>query len=442
MYSETTPEHQPATSATGPSAGSDPSQSPPPSPSKGLLKGASLVGIGMAVMNVAAYGFTLVAVHSLAPAQFGALTALLGLVLIGNVASLGLQATGARRIATHTGPGQAVLADSLLKAGRVGGTWLAVLALLATPVIILLLHIDSIVAVALLAPTLGLLTVLGGQLGVLQGGEHWRELAVVYAVIGVGRLGLGGLGLLIEPTLVGAMGGIALGAALPVMVAAFVLRGSTGAQPGEVRQIFHETLQGTHALAAFFVIANADVLLARALMDPDDSGRYAAGVIVAKACLFLPQFVSVVVFPSLASDPDDSRRLRNAVKIVAGISLIAVLGTLLLPKLVVAVVGGEQYAAIGPIAWLFAISGSAYAVLQLVVLAAIARQERFVAMVEWIGLGILTGSVLLLLAGGFAAGTAGINALVAMTATCAVGLSIALANGVHRPLRPAPANQL
>lgn len=410
----------------------------PTEPAHSLVKGAGLVGIGMAVMNVAAYGFTLVAVHALAPALFGALTALLGLVLIGNVASLGLQATGARRIATHTGPGQAVLADSLLKAGRVGGIWLTVLALLATPVIILLLHIDSIVAVALLAPALGLMTVLGAQLGVLQGGEHWRELAIVYAMVGVGRVGLGGLGLLIEPSLVGAMGGIAAGTALPVLAAAFVLRGSTGAQPGEVRQIFHETLRGTHALAAFFVIANADVLLARALMEPDDSGRYAAGVIVAKACLFLPQFVSVVVFPALAADPDDSRRLRNAVKVVAGIGLIAIAGTLLLPDLVVAVVGGEEYAAVGPIAWLFAISGTAYAVLHLVVLAAIARQERYVAMVQWIGLAILTGSVMVILAAGFAVGTAGINALVAMTATCAVGLSVALVNGIHRPPKVYP----
>lgn len=410
----------------------------PTEPAHSLVKGAGLVGIGMAVMNVAAYGFTLVAVHALAPALFGALTALLGLVLIGNVASLGLQATGARRIATHTGPGQAVLADSLLKAGRVGGIWLTVLALLATPVIILLLHIDSIVAVALLAPALGLMTVLGAQLGVLQGGEHWRELAIVYAMVGVGRVGLGGLGLLIEPSLVGAMGGIAAGTALPVLAAAFVLRGSTGAQPGEVRQIFHETLRGTHALAAFFVIANADVLLARALMEPDDSGRYAAGVIVAKSCLFLPQFVSVVVFPALAADPDDSRRLRNAVKVVAGIGLIAIAGTLLLPDLVVAVVGGEEYAAVGPIAWLFAISGTAYAVLHLVVLAAIARQERYVAMVQWIGLAILTGSVMVILAAGFAVGTAGINALVAMTATCAVGLSVALVNGIHRPPKVYP----
>lgn len=421
MPSETTPDHLHAPAE--------------PEPTHSLVKGAGLVGIGMAVMNVAAYGFTLVAVHALAPALFGALTALLGLVLIGNVASLGLQATGARRIATHTGPGQAVLADSLLKAGRVGGIWLTVLALLATPVIILLLHIDSIVAVALLAPALGLMTVLGAQLGVLQGGEHWRELAIVYAMVGVGRVGLGGLGLLIEPSLVGAMGGIAAGTALPVLAAAFVLRGSTGAQPGEVRQIFHETLRGTHALAAFFVIANADVLLARALMDPDDSGRYAAGVIVAKACLFLPQFVSVVVFPALAADPDDSRRLRNAVKVVAGIGLIAIAGTLLLPDLVVAVVGGEEYAAVGPIAWLFAISGTAYAVLHLVVLAAIARQERYVAMVQWIGLAILTGSVMVILAAGFAVGTAGINALVAMTATCAVGLSVALVNGIHRPVK-------
>jgi O-antigen/teichoic acid export membrane protein len=402
---------------------------------RGLLRGAGLVGVGMAVMNVAAYGFTLVAVHSLAPAEFGALTALFGLVLIGNVASLGLQATGARRIATHTGPGQAILADSLLKAGRVGAIGLTVLALLATPIIILLLHIDSITAVIMLAPILGLLTVLGAQLGVLQGGEHWRELAGVYAVVGVGRIGLGGLALVVEPSPTGAMAGVALGTVLPVLLAGFLLRGSSGAQPFEVRQVLHETLNGTHALAAFFVIANTDVLLARAFMDPDDSGIYASGVIVAKACLFLPQFVIVVVYPALASEPD-GRRLRGAIKVVAGIGLVAVLGSLFLPDLVVAVVGGDEYAAIGPIAWLFAVAGSAYAVLQLVVYAAIARQERLVALVQWLGLGVFVLSASIILGGGFAIGTAGINALVAMAAICAIVLSVLLANGVHRP--PAP----
>src|SRR5215475_12627018 len=151
MSSDTTPEQEPR------------------APRLAFLRSATVVAVGMAIMNVAAYGFTLICTHRLIPEQFGAITALLGLLLIGNVASLGLQATGARRLATHTGGDTTVEADAILTAGRRAAVGLTIVSLLATPLFMWLLHIDSVVAIALLAPTLGFLTVMGAQLGVLQG---------------------------------------------------------------------------------------------------------------------------------------------------------------------------------------------------------------------------------------------------------------------------------
>jgi O-antigen/teichoic acid export membrane protein len=389
----------------------------------------------MAIMNVAAYGFTLISSHRLVPEQFGAITALLGLLLIGNVASLGLQATGARRLATHAGSGgdAEALADAMLKAGRRAALGLTAVCLVATPLFMWLLHIDSVVAILLLAPTLGFLTLMGSQLGVLQGSQRWTELAAVYTAVGVGRLLFGGGALLIHPSLDWAMIGLAVGAAVPAVLGGFLLRGSAGATTDNVKAALRETVHGTHTLLAFFVIANADVLFARALLDGKDSGYYAAGVIVAKACLFLPQFVIVIVFPSLASSPGDTVRLRRAIQAVAGLGVCAVIGTLLLPNLVVAIIGGEEkYAPLGPYTWMFAISGSAYAVLQLVVYAAIAQQEKRAALVIWVGLLVLTVAVGIVLGTGIATGLTGVKVLVAMTSTCALLLSAALAAGLHR----------
>ncbi|HET6987534.1 MAG TPA: polysaccharide biosynthesis protein [Kribbella sp.] len=415
MSSETTPEQEPKT------------------PRLAFLRSATVVAIGMAIMNVAAYGFTLIGTHRLAPEDFGAITALLGLLLIGNVASLGLQATGARQLATHSGDGAATLADSMLKAGRRAAVGLTAVCLIATPLFMWLLHIDSVVAILLLAPTLGFLTLMGSQLGVLQGSQRWTELAAVYTAVGVGRLVLGGGALLVRPTLDSAMLGLALGAAVPAVLGGFLLRGSTGATGQSVKEVLRETVHGTHTLLAFFAIANADVLFARALLDPKDSGYYAAGVIVAKACLFLPQFVIVIVFPSLASSPGDTLRLRRAIQAVAGLGVCAVIGTLLLPDLIVAIIGGEEkYAPLGPYTWLFAISGSAYAVLQLVVYAANAQQEKRAAVLIWVGLAVFAVAAGIVLGTGIATGLNGVKVLVAMTSTCAILLSVALAAGLHR----------
>jgi O-antigen/teichoic acid export membrane protein len=417
MSSDTTPEQEPRT------------------PRLAFLRSATVVAVGMAIMNVAAYGFTLISSHRLVPEQFGAITALLGLLLIGNVASLGLQATGARRLATHAGSGgdAEALADAMLKAGRRAALGLTAVCLVATPLFMWLLHIDSVVAILLLAPTLGFLTLMGSQLGVLQGSQRWTELAAVYTAVGVGRLLFGGGALLIHPSLDWAMIGLAVGAAVPAVLGGFLLRGSAGATTDNVKAALRETVHGTHTLLAFFVIANADVLFARALLDGKDSGYYAAGVIVAKACLFLPQFVIVIVFPSLASSPGDTVRLRRAIQAVAGLGVCAVIGTLLLPNLVVAIIGGEEkYAPLGPYTWMFAISGSAYAVLQLVVYAAIAQQEKRAALLIWVGLLVLTVAVGIVLGTGIATGLTGVKVLVAMTSTCALLLSAALAAGLHR----------
>jgi O-antigen/teichoic acid export membrane protein len=387
----------------------------------------------MAIMNVAAYGFTLFAVHRLVPEQFSAVVALLGLLLIGNVVPLGLQASGARRIATHAGPGREALADSLLRAGRRSALGLTLVCLLASPLLVWLLHIDSVLAVILLAPTLGGLTLMGSQLGVLQGSERWTELAAMYTAVGVGRFAFGAGALVIHPTVTAAMIGVTVGAAVPPLVGSFLLRGSSGGTPEQVKEALRETIHGTHALLAFFAIANADALLARGLMDGEHSGYYAAGVIVAKACLFLPQFVIVTVFPSLASSPGDTLRLRRAIQAVAALGVCCVLGALLLPDLVVTVAGGkDKYPVLGDFAWIFALAGSAYAVLQLVVYAAIAQQEKRAALVIWVGLAVLAIAALIVIGADLATGFTAIKVLAGMTAACAIALSAVLATGLHR----------
>jgi O-antigen/teichoic acid export membrane protein len=405
----------------------------PQAPRSAFLRSATVVAVAMAIMNVAAYGFTLIGSRRLMPEQFGAITALLGLLLIGNVASLGLQAAGARQLATHTGDGAAALADAMLRAGRRSALGLTAVCLVLTPLFMWLLHIDSVIAILLLAPTLGGLTLMGSQLGVLQGSKRWTELAAVYFSTGIGRLVLGGGALLIHPSLDWAMAGLALGAAVPALLGQFFLRGSSGSTSQQVKDVLRESVHGTHTLLAFFALANADVLFARALLDEKDSGYYAAGLIIAKACLFLPQFVIVLVFPSLANSPGDTVRLRRAIMAVAGLGVCAVVGTLILPGIVVEVIGGKsKYAPLGPYTWLFAVAGSAYAVLQLVVYAAIAQQEKRAALAIWIGLVVLAVAAGVVLGTHTATGLNGVKVLAAMTSTCALLLSAGLATGLHR----------
>ena len=62
------------------------------------LRGGSTLAVAMGVMNIATYGFTIIAARVLGPRGYGAFAALMGLLLVIMVAALALQATAARRI--------------------------------------------------------------------------------------------------------------------------------------------------------------------------------------------------------------------------------------------------------------------------------------------------------------------------------------------------------
>src|SRR5688572_3475550 len=60
-----------------------------------VLGPAALVSVAFLGANALAYGFTVLAARSLAPAAYGELAALLGLLLVGTVPATGLQTAAA-----------------------------------------------------------------------------------------------------------------------------------------------------------------------------------------------------------------------------------------------------------------------------------------------------------------------------------------------------------
>jgi O-antigen/teichoic acid export membrane protein len=346
------------------------------------LSSGTTVAAGMVGMNVAIYGFTVAAARTLVPAELGALVALLGVLLMGNVVSLGIQAVTARRIAVapqdRADVVGVVVRVTVAAAVAVGGVVAA-----ASVVLVPLLRLESAWPVLLAGLTLVPLTVMGAQAGIAQGSERWRTLTGIYLANGVGRLVCGTLAVLVVPSATSAMVGIAVGAWAPVVVGLPLLRGHLRDPRGVSRRpLVRETVLGSHALLAYFVLSSLDALVARNRFEAHEAGLYAAGLILSKAALFAPQFVSVVLFPDLARD--ETRRARlQAVLAVVGLGAVAVLATALLPRLALVLVGGSQYEEIAGRLWLFALAGSCLAVVHLLVFDALARHAHGVVVLVW-----------------------------------------------------------
>lgn len=342
--------------------------------------------MAIVVLNLCTYGFTIIAAHRLGPAEFGAVAALMGLLLVLNVVGLGLQTTAARRVSQATAD-RPIRVQEVLHVGHRLAPALGLLCLAAAPLISHAFHLQSDLTAPMVAVSVWLQTVALGQAGVLQGARRWSGVAALYAGNGVGRLGGGLLGMAWRDDALGAMAGVAAGSVLPVAVGWWALRGRErpGLPDGRAREVLVELARNSHALIAFLALSNVDIIVARIALPAHPAGWYAGGLILVKAVLFLPQFVIVLAFPALASGGAQRRASRRlGLALVSMLGAAAVAGAAVLPGLAMIFVGGAEYDTIRPILWQFAILGTALCVLQVLVYDLVAGQDHRPVAVLWI----------------------------------------------------------
>jgi len=358
------------------------------------LRGPGAIAVAMAIMNVSTYGFTIVAARLLGPRSYGAFASLLATLLVIGVLQLSLQATAARRISAdpdHVAQIEKTVLGVTYRASLGIGLTLLVL----TPLVNRVLKLDSLATSALVAVAAVPLTMMGGQAGVLQGERRWWPLAVMYVASGVPRLAIGTALIAWRPNETSAMLGVALGAVPPVILGWWALRrdrvpGVTSERHG-FRLVLKEALHNSQALLAFFALSNADVIVARNVLPEHDAGLYAGGLILAKAVLFLPQFVIVVAFPAMSTADERRSALTRSLALVGGLGVCAVLGALLLKNLALVFVGGHEYREISSMLWVFAILGTALSMLQLLVYSVLARQGRRPVYLVWAAFLVVVG---------------------------------------------------
>jgi O-antigen/teichoic acid export membrane protein len=357
----------------------------PPSRLRRLLDSGGIIAIAIMVMNVATYGFQMVAARLMGPEQYGSLASLLAVALVVAVLQLGLQATAARRIATEPKDVAGIERAILHIAYRASLVLFAIM-LALSPVLRHVLRLDSIYPALLLALGTVPLTVMGAQAGILQGERRWRPLALVYVAVGVPRIVIGTVALLIRPTEGSAMAAVTLAWFAPVVVGWLALRGNKRAAdaPNQTRPVLTETWHGSIALLAFFALSNVDIVIARNVLSDTQSGLYAAGLILTKAVLFLPQFVTVIAFPAMSNAGERRRALLASLAVVGVLGAACIAGSVVLSGVAMIFVGGSEYADVEDQLWLFALLGTLLSSLQLLIYAVLARQSRKSAYLVWV----------------------------------------------------------
>ena len=394
----------------------------------------SAVAVATSVMNVATYGFTMLAARIIGPSQYGAFVACLSLLIVVQVVALGLQATAARRIAVDRGNVAAIERAILALTTKVSLVVGLVLCLLI-PAIDALLNLDSLVTATVVALAAVPLTLAGGQAGILQGERRWEALAVFYLAGGIPRLVIGTAIILWRPDATSAILGVGIGYLFPLFVGWWVLRHrrtAGGAAPEHsARSMLVESAHNAQVLFAYFALSSVDIVIARQVLPEHDAGLYAAGLIMAKVMLFLPQFVVVIAFPDMATPQSRSRALVRSLLVVGALGCLVVLAAKGLSGVAMIFVGGSDFGEVEDLLWVFAVLGTVLAMLQLQVYAVLARQARRSVLLVWGALAVLT--VL-----GLRAGSVGqlVLSVVVVDAVLLVVLTIASLRIASQPAPP------
>jgi O-antigen/teichoic acid export membrane protein len=335
---------------------------------------AGVLAAGTSVANALAYVLTVVAARRLEPHEFGGFSALLALIIVGNVAALAVQATTARAAAINR-PVAPTVGSGLLTAGFVT----AVLSL-ASPVIQSMLRLPTPVPVVAAAVAIGALAATAPALGYAQGREQFSLLAAVVSIQAALRTGGGLVGLAVTANAASALVGMAVGFLLAGLVAWLTARPPVTTPTGPA---LRATLSSGALLMSFVILTNVDVILARHVLPTDLSGLYAAGSIFTKIVFWLPQFVPMLAFPALARQARHEQAMILAA-LTVGSCAVATTGLFwAFSDTAVRLVAGSSYGSLA--GWVVGFSGlgALYALAHLLVYAHLARNDSWTTAVVW-----------------------------------------------------------
>lgn len=368
---------------TGESAGHQATAGPPP-PGPTWGAGAVTLAVATTVGHALSYAFSLVLSRALGPADFGALGALLAVGIVASVPATALQTQVARLAAVS--PGGADLRRGYRLGWTIGGSVALVMTVLAIP-LAALLRLDSALGVLLLSAGLIPLGALGARQGVLLGRGAFTMLAAASVLVPALRLvgagvaagsgvGVSGaLGLQAAATWLGLLAVIGLVRTLPNQAGTDSVRA-----PGPSAA---SLLAATSGLVGLFVLANVDVLLARAFLTDVDSGVYAVASIGAKVVFWGSHFVALLVFPRVARGEGDLSLVLRAGAVVAVVGGAAALLSVPLAPPVLDFLVGPAYADAAAVAPWFVVLGTLLALVQLSTYASLAADRRRFSAVLW-----------------------------------------------------------
>ena len=350
--------------------------------------------------NVLAYGYQVVQARLLPPADYAALTALFGILILESVSSQVIQSATATLAARYRARGEQEALHAFVRrwSVRIGGAaaLLGIAVIAVSPFAAAALALPP-TSVALVGVAFFLALVFTFVVGLLQGLARFVWMGSALIAQSASRLligvGLVLLGLGVDGAFTGATAGVGVSllvAVVPVLGLLRAARRTTArVELGSAETRFF--VLSAVVLLAYAALTNVDAVLARSLLAAEEAGAYAGAITMGKIVLFAPIAVGYILLERTASaharGEDTDRMLFLALGFVVVTSGAVAAAYVLAPAFLVPIVVGSQYPETPRIVGLYGLAALANALLNLWIAYFIGRGEMRVGVLLALAVG-------------------------------------------------------
>lgn len=358
---------------------------------RGVRAGA-IVFAGVAMLNAGNYLFHVIAARHLGPARYGDLATLITIASLISLPLAGVQVWVARHIAQYAAADDLAAAHWFSRRVGVyllaGGSAFTILLLVLTFPIQHALGIASPAAVAITALTALPAIVSPVTWGVSQGLERFSLVSVVYATGPVTRIAFTLLAFTIGLHVGGAMLATLASMLVALGLPYWALREWFQPAPQSGRRIdrraaFWSLLPVMVGLLAITALTSDDVVVAKAALSEHEAGIYGSASLIGRVILYLPAAVITVLLPRVAARTADRREsldlLARSLAVTAAFSVVATAVYAVAGSPIIRIAFGAKYNDAAPLLWRFAIAMSGYALLNVLLIYHLGRENARMA---------------------------------------------------------------
>lgn len=360
----------------------------------GLAQGGLGFFVATGAVSISNFFFHVVVSRLLGPSVYGALGALLNVLLLLSVPLGAIQAAVTRsESAQQHSEGHGIGLRAALFRGGLAGLVGTVILIAISPLVANYLHLPSLESMMILAVWVFPAVVGAVAQGVLMGRLRFAPVSVSMILGGViGRLILGVVLIELGFGLVGAVAASVLAQVIQTAIVCLPLGSEFIHSKGKTVGVgLRSGVLAVLALGGYWVLGTEDTVLARHFLSAHSAGLYAAASTAGRIALFLPGAVALIAFPRFSKEHGRGElariTLRWSFATVAVLGLAAAVVLLIVPSLVVSLLFGSSYLGAVSAVRILGFEAAGLGVAGLLIYFHLAR-ESFDSLYGWLGAAI------------------------------------------------------